>query len=369
MKIAIVASRFPPEGEIGGIEIASQEISRGLIEKRHDIFVVSSGKKDNIEKTTENIAIYRVSIPNIKFLGNLIFWFKIFFALKKIKPDIIHCQTIQMGAPCFLFKKFYKKPYIVWCHGFDVYFPWKFKKIISEIVLNSADAVIALTNNMKEELQKTCKKNIFVLPNGIDLKKFKGFSKQAIRDKFKIHFNEKIIIFVGGLRPVKGVKYLIEAFKIINKKIPEAKLFLVGDGSERKNLEDIIEKNNLGKKVNFTGKIINQKIPEYMIASDIFVLPSLSEGFPVVILEAMASELPIVTTKVRGLPEIIEDGENGFLVEPKNSEQFAEKVLLLFENDELREKISNNNKEKSKEYDWENIVEKIEKIYLKVFLS
>ena len=80
---------------------------------------------------------------------------------------------------------------------------------------------------------KNCKKDIFILPNGINPERFKGFSKQAIREKFKIHPDEKVIIFVGSLKPVKGIKYLIEAFKIISQKVSNARLFLVGDGSER----------------------------------------------------------------------------------------------------------------------------------------
>jgi len=101
-----------------------------------------------------------------------------------------------------------------------------------------------------------------------------------------------------------------------------------------------------------------------MAASDVFVLPSLSEGFPVTVVEAMASGLPIVATTIRGLPEIIKDGKkNGFLVEPKNPEQIAEKVLLVLENDKLRERISEKNKEKAKGYSWEAVIEKLERVY------
>jgi glycosyltransferase involved in cell wall biosynthesis len=100
-----------------------------------------------------------------------------------------------------------------------------------------------------------------------------------------------------------------------------------------------------------------------MAASDVFALPSLSEGFPIVSLEAMASGLPIVATKVGGLPEIVEDGQNGFLVEPRNPGQIAERALLLLNNDKLRQRISGNNKEKVKEFSWENVVSRLEGLY------
>jgi len=363
MKIVILISQFLPKW-VGGTEIATKNIAGYLARNGHEVHIITSLDKGLPKKKQEdNFFIHRVSHPKIKIFGYLVFWIKCFFSIKKIKPDIVHSQGIQMGIPSFLAKKIFGTPYIVYCRGSEVYLPWKFKKIISKIVFNSADAVIALTDNMKNEIQKNYEKNIIILPNGVDFKKFLNFSKQTIRDKFKINPGEKIIVFVGSLRPVKGVEYLIEAFNIIKNKAPATKLFLVGDGEKKQSLEDLVRKNNLEKQVNFIGQVQNDDIPEYMAIADIFVLPSLSEGFPGVILESMASGLSVVATKVGGLPELIKDGENGFLVEPKNPEQISEKVLLLLEDDKLREKISNNNKEKVKRYSWENVIDKIEKIY------
>jgi glycosyltransferase involved in cell wall biosynthesis len=150
---------------------------------------------------------------------------------------------------------------------------------------------------------------------------------------------------------------------MIVRKEPNVTLLLVGDGEERENLRALVQKLNLSECVSFVGRVSNEKVPEYMAAADVFVLPSLSEGLPNVILEAMASGLPVVATKVRGLPEIIEDGQNGFLVEPKNPNEIAEKVCLLLEDAELRERVSRNNKEKAKGYDWDDIVKKLEMVY------
>jgi glycosyltransferase involved in cell wall biosynthesis len=274
----------------------------------------------------------------------------------------VHVQTIFLALSGLLIKKFLHKPYLVYGRGSDVYFPWKFKNIISKQILKNADGVIVLTEDMKREIQKICNREVFVIPNGIDLEKFENLSKEDLRSKLEIT-NGKIIVFVGGLRPVKGVGYLIEAMKTIIDKNKNTRLFIVGDGVERQDLENLVKKLDLQKCVNFIGKVSNEEVPEYIVASDVFVLPSLSEGFPVTVVEAMASELPIVATNIRGLREIIKDGENGFLVEPKNPEQIAEKVLLLLEDDELRARISRNNKEKAKQYSWENIVERLEEIY------
>lgn len=268
-----------------------------------------------------------------------------------------------MVMPGFLAKKLLRKPYLVWCRGSDVYLPWRFKRARLGLALRNADAVIALTKDMKREIQKICNREIIVIPNGIDLERFQNLSREEARNKLQIKADDKIIIFVGSLRPVKGVKYLIKAMKIVRQKEPNARLILIGNGEEKQDLIKLTGDLNLGNLITFVGEIPNEKVPEYMAASNVFVLPSLSEGFPLVSLEAMACGLPIVVSRVCGLPEIVEDGKNGFLVESGNPEQIAEKVLLLLEDDELRERMSRNNKEKVKDYTWEGVIGRLERIY------
>jgi len=283
--------------------------------------------------------------------------------IQKIRPEIAHSQSIQMAPACLLAKIFFNVPYIIYCRGFDVYLDWKFKKIISKLVLRDAGAIVTLTEDMKRKVQIICDKNIFVIPNGIEQKRFQNLLRDDIRNKLKIRKNEKIIFFAGTLKLVKGIRYLIEAINIIKQKIPEARLLLVGDGEEDENLKKLVRQLSLENYVIFFGKVSNEEIPKYMVASDIFVLPSLSESFGIVNIEAMASGLPIIATKVGGIPEIIKDGENGFLVEPKNPEQIAERILYLLSNNNIRRSISFNNKEKAKNYSWDLIVNKLIAVY------
>lgn len=363
MKIVILTVVFQTE-HIGGTEIASYNIAKHLAKRGHEVHVIASGSRGLPKEAVEdNFYVHRVSYPKIRSLGILYFWLKTPFYIKKVNPDIIQCESTQMGLPAFLYKKFFKTPYIVWGQGSDIYLNWKFKKLIHKLVFDNADKVIGMSGDMKKKIQENYKKDVLVLPSGINLENFEGLSKETARSKLKIDLNEKIIIFVGLLHHDKGLKYLIRAFKTIKDKMPETRLILVGDGKDRQKLKRLVKKNNLEKQVNFTGDILNNKIPEYMIASDIFVLPSLSEGLGIVNLEAMASGLPIVATRVGGIPEIIEDGENGFLVEPKNSKQLAEKILCLLSNDELRKHIFLKNTEKAKSYSWDLVIEKLLKIY------
>jgi len=365
MRIIILVSLFPPKW-IAGTEIATYNIARHLAKRGHEVHVITTmdkGLANEPKLVDERLYIHRIVSQKIRFLGIISFWIKIFFEIKKINPEIIQVQSILIGIPAVISKKVLKKPYIVWLRGSEIYIPWTFKKPISKVVLENADDLIALTKDMEKAIQRTFAGKIAVIPNGIDLEEFETLSKEKSRAKLHIKNGKKLIIYVGTLRPIKGIKYLIQSMKIVTKYDDKLLLLLVGDGEEKEKLKNLVDELNLSKNIKFVGRIIHERIPEYLIASDIFVLPSLSEGFPLVSLEAMASGLPIVATNVRGLPEIVVDGENGYLVEPMNPQQIAEKILLLLKNDELRDKISRNNKDKAREYSWVSVVDRLEMVY------
>ena len=356
LKIVIVVFSFPPNW-VGGTEIATYNIAKHLSENCHDVHVITSLDKGMQEVSSEfGFKVHRLSYNKInRFLKVIQFWYKIFFRIYRIKPDIVHIQAVGNGMPAFFAKLVFKVPYVVWGQGNDVYLSWPFKKAISKIVLSNADFVIALTDHMKEKMQEICMRPVKVISNGIDIKKFHS-------DKKRESISELTIMFVGRLDPIKGVKYLIQAMSIV-KNYQNIKLIVIGDGEEKKELKELVSMLNLSDCVYFTGLIDNEKIPEYMSQADIFVLPSLSEGFPVASLEAMASGLPIVATNVGGLPDIIEDGVNGYLVEPRNPVQLAEKITLLLKDNDLRLNISKANREKAKKYDWSYVVGQLEDVY------
>jgi N-acetyl-alpha-D-glucosaminyl L-malate synthase BshA len=366
MKIAILLWRFLPR-YIGGAEIATYNIAKYLAKRGHEVHIITSSESGILNQEQQNFYIHTIKRGKVRFIRFLPFLIRILAVLRKIKPDIIHAQTIGMGIVGFLAKKFFKIPYIVYGRGSEVYLSWPLKNQVSKLVFRHADAVIALTEDMKKLLQRFCNREVYVIPNGIELDRFSNLpKKEEVLSKIGIDKQENVIIFVGRLCYVKGVKYLIQAMNIITKENRKVKLLIIGDGEERQNLENFVKELNLENNVIFLGNFHNEKIPEYMSASDIFVLPSLSEGFPVVILEAMACGLPIVATNVGGIPYIIKERENGFLVMPKNAEQIAEKVLYLIENKNILKEISENNKERVKDYNLNNVVEKLEKIYFYV---
>jgi len=362
MKIALIVYLFPPKW-IAGTEIATYNIAKYLAKKGNEVHVITS-RDDEFPKTekVDNFCIHRVNFKKIRVIGVINFWFQILLEIKKINPDIVHVQSISIALPGFFSKKLLKKPYIIWAQGSDVYLPDKFTKLIWKAVLKNASKVIALSEDMKNKLINICDKDqVIIIPNGIELEKFENFCQRELNHKTK-----KTILFVGTLCPVKSVNYLIKAMSIIHRRLPATNLLIVGDGPEKEKLESLVKELNLQDCIHFTGKAPNEKIPEYMSQAHLFALPSSSEGLPLVIIEAMASGLPIVTTNVGGLPEIVKNRENGFTVESRSPEALAEKILLLLENTCLCDEICKTNKENAKNYSWDKITQKLENVYREI---
>ena len=366
LKVVILVPLFPPR-RLGGTEISAYNIAKHLAIRGHEVHVITS-LDEGLPKQSREIgfSIYRVSFPKIPLVGILLYWLKILFTIRKINPDIVHVQGITLTATVGLINNIlFRKTYIIYARGSDIYFSWKYKSIIIKHIFNRSTAVIALTSNLKEKIREINKKDVFVVPNGVDLDKFdKLVDRYSLRSKMGISAKDKVLLFVGTLKPVKGVKYLIRAMSIIKDFDENVKLLIVGDGEEKEYLIHLTKRLHLDDSISFIGKVPNEKVPHYMHVSDLLVQPSISEGFPVVILEAMAAGLPIVTTNVTGLPEIVCNLKNGLLVEPKNSEDIADKVLLIIHNKGLQKTFSNNNKKKVRQYSWQEVVKKIEKLYL-----
>ena len=366
MKIAILVSRFTP-CKLGGTEIATYNIAKYLAQRGHEVHVITS--TDNglpQERVEDGFTVYRGRVTRKPVIGFASFLIHAFRIIKKIDPDLIHAQSIELALDAMLITKIFKMPYLTWGRGSDIYLPSKFYKRFYRLSLSNADAVIVQTGDEKRILQNTCNRNMVLMPNGIDMEMFANLSREKTRSRLQIKEGEKLILFVGSLRTVKGVKYLIRAMNVIRQKEPKIRLMLVGDGDERQDLEKLTNSLNLADYITFIGEVPNEEVPQYMAAADIFILPSLSEGFPVVIVEAMAAGIPVVVTDITGLSEIVRDGENGFLFESKNHMELAEKVLLLLQDDELRQRIAQNNRQRVKDYTWNNIIDKLEEVYQEI---
>jgi len=282
-----------------------------------------------------------------------------FFALKsKIKednPDIINAHwIIPQGLSAYLNYKIYKIPYIVTSHGSDIS-GFKQANFLKKIVLNNAKEIIVVSTSLKKEILQNINPNlkIKVIPMGIETKIFK--SKASKR-------NGNTLIFVGRLAPEKGVFFLIKAMAIIREEFPAVKLLIIGDGTLKKELEDLTINLGLERNIKFLGSIDNRKLPSYYSKADIFVGPSINEGFGRTFVEAGLCGCALIGARTGGILDIIKHKKNGLLCNPGDEKDLAEKVIFLLKNKKIRDNLAENAKNNLKKFD----IDKTTNQYIKI---
>lgn len=364
MKISIIVHHFPPKW-LAGTEIATYNLAKFLSKRGYSIEVITSYDEGyNFSNINNGFIIHRIKWSKIRIIGIIQFWLKILTKIRATNPDIILAQSFGMGMPALLCRFFLKKPFIVWGRGEDINNPDLFYKITIPIILQASHSILALTTNMQKKIKPITQKKTYIIPNGIDLREFNNSYINYNHRK-----NKKTILYIGRLHPIKGVEYLIIAMKKIHFQFPDIRLNIVGDGIEKVKLKNMVGELELEDCVHFVGKVSHTDILHYLRNADVFVLPSISEGFPNVLLEAMACGLPIVATHVGGIPDIVHDQVHGFLVEPKNAEKIAEKISIILNDESLSDTFSSNNLRDVVKYDYENVIEELAKVIDNIYCN
>ncbi|OIQ05082.1 MAG: glycosyltransferase family 4 protein [Candidatus Altarchaeum sp. CG_4_8_14_3_um_filter_33_2054] len=266
---------------------------------------------------------------------------------ENINFDMIHAHFIYYaGYVGAKLKEKYKKPLIITGHGNDVYeLPFRFKNFekMAKYALGNANYVTTVSKSNYEKLIELGveKEKCIVIPNGYNEKIFKQISEQECRNRLNIPENKKIIVSVGMLEEIKGHEYLIKAMRKIVDKEKDVLCIIVGSGQLKSKLQKSINNLHIDDYVKLVGAKPHNEIPLWMNACDLFVLPSLSESFGVVQIEAMACGKPVVATRNGGSEEIIVNENLGYLVEPKNPDELAKKILLALNKEWDEEYILN----------------------------
>ena len=268
------------------------------------------------------------------------------YAIKKIKPkpDLIHAHfSYPDGFGMIELAKKWNIPLVISALGtIERKVAYEGSYTSGQIIkaMNFADKVLSVSEDLKLHIVNLGinENNVIVVPNGVDTEKFKPAGKENARKLLNLPLDKNIILFVGALRSIKGVDYLIEAAK--NFVDSNTELYLVGrDDGLKKSLKKMAQDFKITDFIRFIGPVNHEDIPLWISASDILVLPSLSEGRPNVVLEALACEVPVVATDVGGIPELIINGETGYLVPAKNPLELSEKVNKLLGDENQREKM------------------------------
>jgi glycosyltransferase involved in cell wall biosynthesis len=232
----------------------------------------------------------------------------------------------------------------------------KYKKEIQKcgVVIASGDAVDIIRRNFR--------KDVYDIPPGIDCNLFKPV-KNNIRKKYNIS-DTPLLLFVGRFVPLKNLPFLIKSFNEVVKENKRISLMLVGEGPLDKMVRHLVTKYKLEKKVIFTGRILPEQLPQYYSAADAFILTSSYESFSISTLEAMSCSLPIISTKVGWLPNLVTNGEGGFLVGNNDVEGLKNAILNLLGNKRLCKEMGKRNREVVEgKYSWVESAKKLKGIY------
>jgi L-malate glycosyltransferase len=268
---------------------------------------------------------YLFSLPGIKR------------AIRNFKPDLLHAHYASSYG--FLGALTGFSPFIISVWGSDIFdFPKRsiFHRMIIENNLRKADLILSTSRIMAEETGKYTRKEVRVIPFGIDLSEFK-----PLRSLKRQHSKQIVIGSIKNIETIYGTEYLIRAFKITHERSPDydLRLMIIGDGSQRKDMERLVSRLGLSDRVLFTGRIEYRKIVLYHNRIDIFVNISLQESFGVSVLEASACGKPVIASNVGGLPEVLLHGKTGLLVPPVDPAATAAALIRLVRNRPLRQKM------------------------------
>jgi glycosyltransferase involved in cell wall biosynthesis len=302
--------------------------------------------------------------------------------LKKIKQkdmDLIHAHfAYREGLVGMLARKRTRKPLVITVHGYDILVEQsigygvrlskKFDAIVRR-VLDDADAIITASKVTFNEVRKIVNNisKIYLIPNGVDIKRYNPSLNGSYIKKSLGSQEVNIVFTLRRHEPKNGLEYLIRAAQIVTKDKEDVIFIIGGDGSLRAYHEKLAINLGLKDKVIFTGDISYSKVPHYYAISDITVIPSLQEAFGLVVSEAMACGKPVIGSKVGGIPDQIVDGYNGFLVQPRNSKEIAEKILWLIDHSKkLKSMGMNGRKIVEEKFDINKRIDKIVQLYEKL---
>jgi glycosyltransferase involved in cell wall biosynthesis len=252
---------------------------------------------------------------------------------------------------------------------FMVSFNW-FLRVFEEKMLERSNKIIAVSDFTRRELlqyYKVKEDKIRVIHNGVNVDKFKP-ATDKLKAKAELGFSpeDKAILSVGRLYARKGLFTLIESMVLVTRKFRNAKFIIAGKGlsNEMKKLVNYAAKLGVEDNIVFTGYFPDKKLPRLYQAADIFAFSTFYENLPFAVLEALSTGLPVVTTNVGGIPEMIDNGKNGFLVEPFNSRELADRILYYLEHPAAASEMALlARKTIENQFDWRLIVKKVVKVY------
>ncbi len=340
MRIGIVC--YPT---FGGSGVVATELGKALAKAGHQVHFITYSQPPRLDFFNENLFYHEVNIPTYPLFQyppyESALSSEMVHIAKYTQLDLLHVHyAIPHASSAYLAKRILADmginiPVITTLHGTDITLVGKDSSYESVVTfsINQSDGITAVSEFLKEDTYRhfNITKDIEVIPNFIDLERFKKQKK----DHFKLAIcpnGEKLIVHTSNFRKVKRIDDVISIFCKLRQEVP-SKLLLIGDGPERARIEKVAREVCMIEDIRFLGKL--DAIEEVLSVADLFLMPSESESFGLAALEALACEVPLITTDVGGLPELNVNGVTGFMSKLGDTEDMAKNAAFILQDDQL----------------------------------
>jgi len=371
MKIGIVC--YPT---FGGSGVVATELGLGLADKGHDVHFITYKRPVRLTAFHTNVYFHEVTSMEYPLFEYTPYETSLASKLVDVvrfeKLDILHVHyAIPHAAVAYIAKQILKSkginiPVVTTLHGTDITLVGNDSSFapVVEFSINESDGVTAVSRQLKEETLATfqIKKDIRVIHNFIDFSRFRKTNKDHFR-KAIAPDGEKILVHISNFRKVKRVEDVIHIFQKVLKSV-KSKLLLIGDGPERKYMEELCRTLHLCDEIRFLGK--QEAVEELLAISDLFILPSENESFGLAALEAMACEVPVISSNAGGLPEVNIDGVTGYMCDVGDVEGMSARCIELLQDEESLAVFRKNAFLQAKRFDIKEILPEYENYYVEI---
>lgn len=362
----------------GGSGVVATELGKALAERGHEIHFVSSSLPFRLSHVAGNIFFHEVNVQTYPLFDyppyTLSLTSKMVDLAKHAGLDILHVHyaiphaTSAVMARQILDTEGLHVPVVTTLHGTDITLIGRDPSFAPVVTwsINESDGVTAVSDFLRQQTYDhfDASNGIEVIPNFIDTDRFYRQDKEHFKQALCPN-GEKVIVHVSNFRPVKNTGQVVDVFHRLRNGTSNVKLLLIGDGPDRVPTERKARELGVYNDVRFLGK--QDPVEEILSIADVFLMPSGSETFGLAALEAMACEVPVVATNVGGLPELIVDGETGFLCPPDDVDAFTERTRQLLTDNELHDRMATAARQRAVDtFDIDRVVPLYENYYQEV---
>ena len=327
---------------VGGSGVLATELGKMLAERGHEIHFITSSVPFRLNKFYPNVFFHEVEVNNYSVFQyppyDIALASKMADVIKEKKLDVLHVHYAIPHAVCAVLAREMSGENIgivTTLHGTDISVLGQDSTMAQAIKygIDKSDIVTTVSDALKEQTYQliNTKKEIETVYNFVDESIFKPLDSSNLKEQYGIRENERVLIHVSNFRKIKNLPDIIDTFFKVREEMP-AKLLLVGDGPEKQRMVEYVKASPYKEDVLFLGK--QENVAELFGLSDLKLLLSETESFGLVILEGMACGVPGIGTNVGGIPEVIQHGENGFIVEPGDTEGAAQFAIELLKDEE-----------------------------------